>query len=496
MGIKVKGISLIILVITIIIMIIIAGSIIISLTNSNIINRTKEAIEKSNLKSIREAATLAYSDYQLEGETGNISEYIKNWLISNKHLTEEATRKYVFDQSGSVLSRKDLQEVEISGENISQNGTYDDSTFLKIHGKSEQEGIPTPDNPIKIKSVENFDLVSVGKNLFDISRINEYAINEYWGFKNEILNETDFEVYTPLAGSEGWGYNIELKPNTTYTASAMILQKGQVIGKEETRGVAFNISTTYNTWGRRVFMHELNRLYSTTFTTEPNETKVFISFNNDGMGVAGINRLDYKKTFVKPAIVSKARIVEGNEPLVSYQEHKQKTVSFSHTLRSLPDGTKDYIEIDNVNKTTKIIQNIGYMEFTGNEDWFFNTSEDKVFNDVYVYHLVDNNVSAREGASSHFNSTNDNNNSVHIRYGMGYHFIYIEKSRAADLSKFKAWLTAQHSAGTPVTVQYKLKTPIIIDLDYKEIKTHYPYTNIYTNSIVRPTLQARMVISN
>ena len=59
--IKTKGISLIVLVITIIVMIILAGAIIISLTNGNVITKSKEARNKINMSSYKDKWNVAYS---------------------------------------------------------------------------------------------------------------------------------------------------------------------------------------------------------------------------------------------------------------------------------------------------------------------------------------------------------------------------------------------------------------------------------------------------
>lgn len=57
-----KGISLIVLVITIIVMIIIAGAIIISLNSSNVIGQANEAVEDSNTANARSIVALKYAE--------------------------------------------------------------------------------------------------------------------------------------------------------------------------------------------------------------------------------------------------------------------------------------------------------------------------------------------------------------------------------------------------------------------------------------------------
>lgn len=57
-----KGISLIVLVITIIVLAILAGAIIISLSNTNIISQAKEATTKADLANAKYAVALEYAD--------------------------------------------------------------------------------------------------------------------------------------------------------------------------------------------------------------------------------------------------------------------------------------------------------------------------------------------------------------------------------------------------------------------------------------------------
>lgn len=307
---------------------------------------------------------------------------------------------------------------------------------------------PSPDYPSTINSVSNFDLISNGKNLFNIARINEYTANTYWGLKNIIINDTDFEVYTPLSGSAGYGYKVEVKPNTTYTASAIVLQKGQVIGYDECKNVVLNIGSPQSSWIRRIFMPNLNQLYSRTFTTEANETEVYISFNNE-IGYGGIDRGNYTSSFVKPTIVSQVRLVEGNQPLVNYEPYKGNTINFSYTLRSLPDGTKDYIEIDNVNKTSRLYRNIGNVTLESGTEW---TVEGAVENSsIRCTHLTNN-----------------------VLVG--------------------TTLTSSTAVSSSHDIIYQLETSIITDLEYEEVKTYYTYTNIYTNATIQPMLDGKIRI--
>ena len=101
-----KGISLIVLIVTIIVMIIIAGAVIISLTESNVIDQAKDAVEKYNEGEIQSAANIAYSNWLLEEKTGKnpgqVQNYIRSELVKQNVLSWEETSKYYITETGAV----------------------------------------------------------------------------------------------------------------------------------------------------------------------------------------------------------------------------------------------------------------------------------------------------------------------------------------------------------------------------------------------------------
>lgn len=64
-----KGISLIVLVITIIVMIIIAGAIIISLNSTSVIEKANTAVTKTDVGTLNDKLVLAYADLKAEHPT-------------------------------------------------------------------------------------------------------------------------------------------------------------------------------------------------------------------------------------------------------------------------------------------------------------------------------------------------------------------------------------------------------------------------------------------
>ncbi len=93
-----QGISLIVLVITIIVMIILAASVVITLSNSGIINKANDAVKKTNLKEVEQLASITWAEEYLEGKRGEtlktaVLDRLKNYtndytfIVSNHGVT-------------------------------------------------------------------------------------------------------------------------------------------------------------------------------------------------------------------------------------------------------------------------------------------------------------------------------------------------------------------------------------------------------------------------
>jgi len=86
-----KGISLIVLVITIIVMIVLAGAIILSLNNAGIIGKANQAVRDTDEATVKELAQMAWAEAYTEyGENKDkLEEGVKNTLIKNKINLED-----------------------------------------------------------------------------------------------------------------------------------------------------------------------------------------------------------------------------------------------------------------------------------------------------------------------------------------------------------------------------------------------------------------------
>ena len=177
-----NGISLIVLVITIIVMIILAASVVITLSNTGIINKANDATYETELKQIQTLASLAWSDAytaKMTDSTINIEEEVK-LALERQGIARD---KYIMEVSdtGVVISAytKDgtIKATTISGQlplalNSSAGVKLDN---YKIYGNSIQNGTPSPVTPIEIQSVGEKT-----NNLFDCFLVTagDYKLNE------------------------------------------------------------------------------------------------------------------------------------------------------------------------------------------------------------------------------------------------------------------------------------------------------------------------------
>ena len=134
-----KGISLIVLVITIIVMIILAASVVITLSNTGVINRASEAVDLTNEAQVQDLAALLWADAYMDdkrdealvtevttklGEQGITSDKW-NIQVSNTGVTVTSKNTATVPGLGSLISKDNYGDtVDYS---VTVNGrTYDD----------------------------------------------------------------------------------------------------------------------------------------------------------------------------------------------------------------------------------------------------------------------------------------------------------------------------------------------------------------------------------
>ena len=204
-----SGISLIVLVITIIVMIILAGSIILSLSNSGIIGKAQDAVDANNLKQVQQLASLAWSEAyldKLEDSSVDLEARVLQALEDNDvnidkyAITVTDSGVKVKQKGGSTLGSLITDPTVDYGKLVDYeaNGVTEWQVFYEdeVNGYVfliSKDIVKTPNGGLK--TVEVTDEINSVYNLFKLGQegytlVNEQMTSKYVAFL--ISNYTDY----------------------------------------------------------------------------------------------------------------------------------------------------------------------------------------------------------------------------------------------------------------------------------------------------------------
>lgn len=175
-----KGISLIVLIITIIVMIVLAGAIIISLNNSGIIGKATDAKTSTQQATTKERISMVITSAQTETKYNITDESLKN--ACDKEFGENKTYSKVWEDNSITIIENNIEYYIDEKGNITIN--YD-STPMNDKTPGILSGAGTEDEPYLIESIE--DLLTFSKEtsnyagkIVKLNRILDFkSINSY-----------------------------------------------------------------------------------------------------------------------------------------------------------------------------------------------------------------------------------------------------------------------------------------------------------------------------
>ena len=170
-----KGISLIVLVITIVVMIILAGAVIISLTNSGIIDKAKTSVDKYTENETCQIINTSYLEYQMER--------LKNKSLDDSQFLEEKLEGIYGDGNIDIIDLDNLLIIKITINGKSRIFEYNTTTStssevqkgINYNGKNPSEIVPGDDITI---ATERFIVFSVSDNKIMAMPYNNITLTE------------------------------------------------------------------------------------------------------------------------------------------------------------------------------------------------------------------------------------------------------------------------------------------------------------------------------
>ena len=383
------------------------------------------------------------------------------------------------------------------------NGTFfhekTESGFVqlnRIEGNSVQNGTPTPDKPIEVKSFDS-EIVTSGKNLIDMEYLMNY-FNSKLGriviskeadgsYKITNLNAGDYEVPITLNPNKRYAMRFKYKNNNWW---APLFQFKFTDGRFGD-GMAENGLTNVPDFVDVSYVIPKGKVI-TNFRIHNANNTTFISWYKDF-------QLEV--------------LEDGQEAPSSYEPfHATKTEKL--TLRSLPNGVKDTLKRQR-DGSYLLTQRCKEFVLDGSENWGEKRSNSPAGRSVFgwrndlgvICYFKSTNGEPLIEVSSHYSSIGYSTWADNVYEGIGGWtrtnegliedylniMINLKTSRLAtdDTNGLKAWLKAN-----PVTCVMELITPIQRKVWLSPLSAYEGQTNIFANSEVGAEMEVEILTTN
>lgn len=398
---------------------------------------------------------------EIEAKGVNVRESIPDDYTALSEAVDTLNRTrgaaIVCEAAGSAITVNDASDNYVQG--------------LRIFGRSTQDGTPTPDAPVEIKSVMAPVVEVCGKNL-------AYS---------HVTRETNFS---------GVGIKVTLDKSEVVVSGTA--EKLHSYGIVRTRVLPVG-KYTVSVYGLNVTNASTDRVYVMDSETE----KVLCNNVQDGkpktfeMTKADVVRVDV--VFGEGSTYENRTIkvqVERGEVATEYESYKvAQTVELTHTLPGIPvtsdgnytDSDGQQWICDEVDLERGVyVQRIGSLTFTGEESWS---------KSQYYENTVQKSRSGLASGSAYLcNMYAETTLNVNHGVVIGGAINIRDDAYAVDVETWKTHLGELYSNGTPVVIIGALTDPIETPLSETEIAAYRALHSNYPNTTVLNSAGAHMVV--
>ena len=359
---------------------------------------------------------------------------------------------------------------------------------IKLYGRSIQDGEPSPDTPIPIVSVgeyneetEKYEVgIGVnGANLLDYeSWKNTDIVNGTGVYKDNgvVITANDTDCFTNYIGLSK--YTVPVFPDTSYVLSWEHSGDSGLV-------YVFEGTTSNGSFPVNKFVSATDS--KLTFTTGQNAK--YIRFR------VGVQNSGDTATY------KNIQLNVGDTPLEfkPFQGTQQKGLQLSNPLRGIPvDSGGNYTDADGQQwicdyidrERGKYVQNVGVYESKGNENWVISGIQEVGGSIRYDCEVSVKPPNKNFCVNNYFKNVLPNTSDgtwVFNDRGALQLRIIINKTVFEDVDALKTFLQTAYSSGNPVTWYYQLATPTEESLTPDQIaalnlSTYEGVTNIGTDS--------------
>lgn len=352
----------------------------------------------------------------------------------------------------------------------SDNGKIQD---MMIYGKSSQDGTPTPENPVEIKSVMNPVIKVCGKNLFDFSRLVSDGVN---------VMDYEKQTITVPARTNNTGYNQTLRglcPGITPGTYVLSMKRSN---PESSNG-------SYFLENSKDFL-----------TDTPTEITDALLDNH----IAWYNNPDSEVENV----ISEIQIEKGSKATSYEPYHEEQTITLPYTLNAIPVSSggnvtlngqqyiADYVDVER-GKLVKKLKSFAGTDMINVHTWGVNANIDNITGFFFYYSKESNGFPESDNAIIlstilRYDTNVWGGNSVGCAINVKDKYImfsvptYVLEDSSSDENACASFMKICEN--TNAIFLYSMASPVETDLTPEEIEafkslvTNYPVTNISVTS--------------
>lgn len=398
----------------------------------------------------------AYIDQYAEDKVSEMTQGLPEAVNSLKEdISNKITKFFASNQGETHITDSDTGKIQ----------------DMMIYGKSLQDGTPSPENPVEIKSVVNPTVKIVGANIMQLNSIGEITVGGSGitvSCKDGVIKAkgTALKDYTmPLGGSAEF---IVMKSMTLQNSKTYIFNPNPI--KQTESSECYLDFTNANNLGISLSNNNINNPF------KPTDSQTQYPFN--------LNIIVKQGTVVdaewKPQLLL-------NESLLPYKPYTEQSVTLPITLNAIPvssggnvtiDGQQyiaDYVDVER----GKLVRMVGVTD----QDTFETSKWDN--GSIVIYSQLSNvgTDSAIVTISSKFISIWSAGDEIHhFTQPTGQTLVMVLPKTITTIEQ------GEEIRAKGFKFYYILVTPIEIDLTeeenaaLKELVTYYPVTNISIDS--------------
>lgn len=425
-----------------------------------------EAEGANQIKAVQSAAKTAEtaSVAEIEAKGKNVRESIPDDYTSLENTMDSLVRgragAIVCSAEGSAVTVSDASDMKMQG--------------IKIFGRSAQNGVPTPDAPVEIVSVEKPVVTVAGKNLLKVTATSRTG-----------------NGVTATVNADG-----SIVCNGTATDTVGIVVSNKLQSSCLNNGSTYRLTGCPTGGSKNSYLLQVNGVWAAdygegvTFVHQSNVVSVIINI----MGGTVCNNLTFYPMITLPNMDAE------------WEPYSGQTVALTHTLPGIPvtsggnytDSDGQQWISDEVDLERGVyVQRCMVVELDGENHSFYTGQHT---NGQYYIGFSNFEVARNSTViSSHYKSAiwSNNNGEVYCSNDV----VILTDNRFTSVSKAK-----EHLAESPVTLLCMLETPIETPLSeteiaaYRALHTNKPNTTILNDSgahmAVAYTADTKLYIDN